>query len=76
MRTVMQAHLVATPDVPLIGWDVALTPEGVFLLEMNLSCNLFNGNFDSQAFYQSMFLQLKALEAHEQHMPCARSKCR
>jgi hypothetical protein len=66
MRIVSQAHLVATPDVPLIGWDVALTPEGVFLLEMNLSCNLFNGNFDHKAFYHSVFLQLQALAAHKQ----------
>jgi len=26
MQTVMHAHFVATPDVPLVGWDVALTP--------------------------------------------------
>lgn len=26
MRTVLHAHIVATPDVPLVGWDVALTP--------------------------------------------------
>lgn len=74
MRIVSQAHLVATPDVPLIGWDVALTPEGVFLLEMNLSCNLFNGAFDSRAFYHSMFLQLNALEKHEQQRPWVKSK--
>lgn len=26
LRAVVQAHMVAAPDVPLIGWDVALTP--------------------------------------------------
>lgn len=26
LRTVRQAHSVAMPDVPLVGWDVALTP--------------------------------------------------
>jgi hypothetical protein len=29
------------PDVPLAGWDVALTAEGACLLEVNLSCNFF-----------------------------------
>lgn len=58
----MHAHLVATPDVPLVGWDVALTPEGVYLLEMNLSCNLFNGAFASDGFYRSMFQYFQALE--------------
>jgi hypothetical protein len=65
MHTVMQAHMVATPDVPLVGWDVALTPSGVYLLEMNLSCNLFNGNFASDAFYHNIFRHLEALEAAE-----------
>jgi len=36
--------------------------DGVFLLEMNLSCNLFNGSFDSQQFYNDMFLFLATLE--------------
>jgi hypothetical protein len=62
MKTVMHAHLVATPDVPLVGWDVALTPEGVYLLEMNLSCNLFSGAFDSDGFYRSMFQYFQAVE--------------
>lgn len=62
MRTVMHAHMVATPDVPLVGWDVALTPEGVYLLEMNLSCNLFSGALDSGSFYESMFQHLQVLE--------------
>ena len=33
-------------DVPMVGWDVAFTPKGVFLLEVNLSCNFFRGSFD------------------------------
>jgi hypothetical protein len=65
MRTVMHAHMVATPDVPLVGWDVALTPEGVYLLELNISCNLFRGAFDSAALYESMFQHFVALEELE-----------
>ena len=67
MQSAMHAHLVAAPDVPLVGWDVALTPGGVFLLEMNLSCNLFNGSFDSRAFYQGMYETLAALDECRQH---------
>lgn len=26
MRAVVQAHMIAAPDVPLAGWDVAITP--------------------------------------------------
>jgi hypothetical protein len=33
-------------DVPIIGWDVTFTPKGIFLLEVNLSCNFFRGSFD------------------------------
>lgn len=65
MRTVMHAHMVATPDVPLVGWDVALTPEGVYLLEMNLSCNLFSGPI-SGAYYENMYQHLEALEELEE----------
>ena len=36
---------------------------GVYLLEMNLSCNLFNGTFDSKQFYDDMFTFLSALDA-------------
>jgi hypothetical protein len=26
LDAVVAAHMVATPDLPLVGWDVALTP--------------------------------------------------
>lgn len=44
----LQAHALLAPGVPLIGWDVALPaePEGAALLEMNISCNCFNGTYD------------------------------
>lgn len=34
------------PEVPIVGWDVAFTTKGIFLLEVNLSCNFFRGSFD------------------------------
>jgi glutathione synthase/RimK-type ligase-like ATP-grasp enzyme len=33
-------------EVPIVGWDVAFTPNGIYLLEVNLSCNFFRGSFD------------------------------
>lgn len=46
------AHLALLPDVPLAGWDVALTEEaGMCLLEVNLSCNFFRGSFDQKAYF-------------------------
>lgn len=37
--------------------------DGVYLLEMNLSCNLFNGAFDAQRFYEDMYEFLTALDS-------------
>ena len=51
------------PDVPIVGWDVAFTPTGIFLLEVNLSCNFFRGNFDVQdyiCFVDEFFQDLEA----------------
>jgi hypothetical protein len=43
----LQAHALLAPGVPLIGWDVALPEgDGPCLLEMNISCNAFNGRYD------------------------------
>lgn len=35
LATVVQAHMIAAPDVPLIGWDIAVTPGelGVYCLD-------------------------------------------
>lgn len=40
------AHYAMMPEVPIVGWDVAFTTKGIFLLEVNLSCNFFRGSFD------------------------------
>ena len=37
-------------SVPLVGWDVSFTSKGIFLLEVNLSCNFFKGTFDRKEY--------------------------
>ena len=48
---VRDAHKKLMPGVPLVGWDVAITTEGTFLLEANLSCNFFRASLDRQQYY-------------------------
>ena len=59
---VCRAHSRMLPDVPLAGWDVAMTAEhGCCLLEANLSCNFFNGSFNREAYFSwvdQLLLQL------------------
>jgi hypothetical protein len=53
------------PHVPLVGWDVALTPQGAVLLEMNISCNFFMGSFNEAAYYafcRDMFVSLDTMQ--------------
>ena len=50
-QLVVDAHHRMCPAVPLVGWDVALTTEGMCLLEGNLSCNFFRASFDRAAYY-------------------------
>lgn len=60
------AHATLIPDVPCCGWDVALTAQhGAVLLEANLSCNLFNGAYDSDAYTGFMTQHFQALEAFQ-----------
>ena len=51
VQMVKAAHAKLLADVPLAGWDVALTPQGMLLLEVNLSCNFFRGSFDTAAYW-------------------------
>lgn len=45
------AHRRLMPNVPAIGWDVAVAKDhGAVLLEANLSCNFFGGMYDRQRF--------------------------
>ncbi len=43
LDVVTTTHFKMMPNVPLVGWDVVFTPKGVYLLEVNLSCNFFQG---------------------------------
>jgi hypothetical protein len=47
----IDAHRQLMPNVPTIGWDVAVAKEhGAVLLEANLSCNFFGGIYDRQKY--------------------------
>jgi hypothetical protein len=48
---VKRAHAECCPEVPLCGWDVALTNEGTLLLEVNLSCNFFQATIDRNEYF-------------------------
>jgi hypothetical protein len=63
------------PDVPLVGWDVALTPQGVSLLEINISCNFFNGSYDRQGYTAFVRDYLVALEQQEEPVG-VKNKCK
>ena len=61
-----RSHFSLMPDVPIVGWDVAFTPQGIFLLEVNLSCNFFRGSFDIPSyvcFVDDFFRDLEQAEA-------------
>lgn len=51
-KLVEEAHFKLMKDVPLCGWDVAITNKGVLLLEVNISCNFFRGTFDQPWYFQ------------------------
>jgi len=69
---VEESHLKLCPDVPFVGWDVVLSADSklpVCLLEVNLSCNFFRGEFDSKLyldFIDDMLVKLQdlRLKAH------------
>jgi hypothetical protein len=47
----IEAHRRLMPNVPVIGWDVAVAEgHGSVLLEANLSCNFFGGIYDRHRY--------------------------
>jgi len=54
LDAVVEGHYRLFPDVPLAGWDVALTPDGIRFIEINLSCNFFKGTFDQEQYFKFM----------------------
>jgi len=68
-RLCREAHARLLPDVPLAGWDVALTREaGRCLLEVNLSCNFFNGSFDRDLYFNWMHELLASLDQRRRQL--------
>jgi Sugar-transfer associated ATP-grasp len=63
LSIVCGAHYSMMRDVPVVGWDVAFTTEGVCLLEVNLSCNFFRGIFDIPAHIDFVSKYFEHIEA-------------
>lgn len=61
----VSAHEKLLPDVPMAGWDVALTNKGVLLLETNLSCNFFRGTFDEDEYFNLVHDYFMMLDSEE-----------
>lgn len=70
MMECIKAHEKLCPEVPLAGWDLALTKEvGPCLLEANLSCNFFKGSFDQEWYFNFIneyFLFCEQVEAEKE----------
>jgi hypothetical protein len=62
-----EAHRILLPDVPMCGWDVALTNKGALLLETNLSCNFFRGTFDEDLYFNFVHEYFCLLEGDGDH---------
>jgi len=62
-----EAHRILLPDVPMAGWDVALTNEGMLLLETNLSCNFFRGTFDEDLYFNMVHEYFCMLDGKGDH---------
>ena len=65
-KLVVASHYKLLPDVPMVGWDVAFCKDGIFLLEVNLSCNFFRGTFDEQDYISFVDEHFKDLEERMQ----------
>jgi len=56
------AHRKLLPEVPMAGWDVAITNKGMFLLEVNLSCNFFRGTFNKTVYFSIVDQYMRELD--------------
>jgi hypothetical protein len=61
-KLVEDAHFKLMKEVPICGWDIAVTTKGIFLLEVNISCNFFRGTFDQPAYFQFLDEYFRHLE--------------
>lgn len=71
---VEDAHRKMCPGVPMAGWDVAVTPQGLMLLETNLSCNFFRASFDEEAYLLFVRQYFEKMEQLEEAAACAEHK--
>ncbi|KAA8494390.1 hypothetical protein FVE85_2631 [Porphyridium purpureum] len=51
----LRLHERLMPTIPLVGWDVALTPDGMLFLEANLSCNFFMATVNMTQYFQFVY---------------------
>lgn len=59
------SHFKLCPRVPLAGWDVVLSADPkvpICLLEVNLSCNFFRGEFDKKVYLDFVDAQLGKIQ--------------
>merc|ERR1711971_382210 len=63
LKVATDAHRKCCPNVPLCGWDVSLTTEGIFLLEVNLSCNFFQASVDFDKYFHFVDDQFMYIES-------------
>lgn len=68
---VVKAHALF-PHVPICGWDVALTDNGMYLLETNFSCNFFQATFDRSKYFEFVEDVFLFLESKEKARPQAK----
>ena len=66
MKTVTESHFKLLAEVPIVGWDVCFTPQGIVLLEVNLSCNFFRGSFSVPPYLSNVEQYFKSIEVLEQ----------
>ncbi len=70
------AHRRLLPDVPLVGWDVALSAEhGPVLLELNISCNLFLGAVEEWDYHTFLGEHVSALQIKVGKVPALPESC-
>lgn len=59
----LKGHKKLLNKIPLVGWDVAITVNGIMILECNLSCNFFCGEFDKNKYFNFV-------EEYFKHLSC------
>ena len=65
LEVVVTSHFKLLAEVPIVGWDVCFTPDGIVLLEVNLSCNFFRGSFAVAPYLTKVEQYFKTIERLE-----------